>query len=279
MSHRDLQSGLFFQLIFLLLPSFGSAIERMTAAGARESALSLAVVALPGSFSVFHNPAFLAGHKNYTASLSYRQPYLIQDYHQSALSLACPIQTYVFAVGITQSSIADYKETNVGISIAKKLSEKLSAGILINFFSLNFPEEGTRKGSVQVDAGLGYFFSERLSLGFHLRNMVQSKIETFQHNFSFPLIIRIGASYMLTEQILMATEAVLDNKNNLSFRNGLEYKLMECFWLRGGISVNPFRHSFGLGYSWNLFQLDFAMVHHEILGFTPTLSVNFNLSK
>jgi len=279
MSHRDLLSGLFLKLLFFLLPTSGPAIERMTAAGARESALSLAVVALPGAFSVFHNPAFLAGYKNYQANLSYRQPYFIQGYRQSALSLACPIQTSVFAVGITQSSIADYKETSIGISIAKKLSEKLSAGILINFFSLNFPEEGTRKGSLQVDAGLGYIFTERLSLGFHLRNMLQSKIETFQQNLSFPLLIRIGASYMLTEQILMTTEAVCDNENTLVFRNGLEYKLMECFWLRGGISVNPFQHSVGLGYSWNLFQLDFALVHHEILGFTPTLSVNINLSK
>lgn len=279
MSHRDVLSGLFIKLIFLLPPSFGSAIERVPSTGARESALSLSVVALPGSFSVFHNQAFLTEYKNYAASISYRQPYFIQGYSQSALSFVCPIQASVLAVGVTQSSIGEYKESSIGISIAQRLSEKLSAGILINFFDLNFPEEGAHKGSIQVDGGIGYRLSNRLSLGFHLRNIVQSKIETFQYNLSFPLIVRLGASFMLSEQILMAVEAVFDNENRLNFRNGLEYKLLECFWLRGGVSVKPFQHSFGLGYSWNLFQLDFAMVHHEILGFTPTFSININIHK
>ena len=279
MSHRDLKTGLIIKLIVFLLPSTGSAIERVAAAGAREAALSQAVVALPVSFSVFHNQAFLTENLNFGVNLCYRQPYFIQEYHQSALSLVCPVPAAVFAIGVSQSAIADYKESNIGISIAKKLSEKISAGILINYFFLNFPENGGHKGSFQVDGGIGYRFSKRLFMGFHLRNIAQSKIETFQYNLSFPLIIRGGVSYMLTEQIMMATEAVFDKENMLCFRNGLEYRILEYFWIRGGISTKPFQHSFGLGYSWNLFQLDFAMVHHEILGFTPTFSVSIKIQK
>jgi hypothetical protein len=279
MSHRDLITGLQISLIVLLLPSTGSPIERMASVGAREAALSLAVVALPGPFSVFHNQAFLTENKNFAANVSYRQPYFIQGYQQSALSLVCPIQAAVIAVGVSQSAIADYKESNIGISIAKKLSEKLSAGILINYFCLNFPEEGGHKGSFQVDGGIGYRFSTRLSLGFHLRNIAESKIETFQYCLSFPLIIRGGASFLLTEQIMLVAEAIYDKQNRLGLRNGLEYELLGSFWIRGGISTNPFQHSFGLGYRWNLFQLDFAMVHHEILGFTPTFSVSINIIK
>ncbi len=279
MRHRDLNTGLFISLIVLILPSTGSAIERLVTVGAREAALSLAVVGLPGSFSVFHNQAFLTENRNFAANVSYRQPYFIQGYQQSALSLVCPIEATVIAAGVSQSAIADYKETNIGISIAKKLSGKLSAGILINYFSLNFPEDGGHKGSFQVDGGIGYRFSKQLSLGFHLRNIAESKIETFQHSLTFPLIIRGGASFLLTEQIMMVTEAVFDKENGLCFRNGLEYKLLENFWIRGGISTNPFQHSFGLGYRWNLFQLDFAMVHHEILGYSPTFSVNINIIK
>jgi hypothetical protein len=279
MSHRDLKAGLFIFLSVFLLPSFGSAIERSTAAGAREAALSQAVVALPGAFAVFHNQAFLTACKNYEVNLSCRQPWFIQGYSQNALSLVCPIPAAVMAVGVSQSSVADYKESSIGISIAKKLSGKLSAGILINYFNLNFPENGSGKGSVQVDGGIGYTHSKHLIFGFHLRNIADSGIETFQYRLSFPLMVSGGVSLMLTGQILMVAEAVFDKVNLLGFRNGLEYRLLDCFYLRGGISTNPFQHAFGLGYRWNLLQMDFALVHHEILGFTPTLSFNINIRK
>ena len=276
MYKRDLKIGLLVHLLALLLTFNSVAIERVSAVGARETALSLAVVALSGSFSVFHNQAFLTENRSSALSVSYRQPYFIRGYSESALSLVYPTKTAVFAMGITQAAIASYKETNIGISIAKVLSRKLSAGILFNYFYLNFPEVNRQKGSFQVDGGIRYHLSERLSLGFHLRNIVCSKVKTFQYNLSFPLIIRGGASYCLTERILLAGETFFERDPGIGVRCGTEYLIRSTFRVRGGISTNPFQHSVGFGYSWNFCQLDFALVHHEILGYTPLLSLNFN---
>ena len=276
MYKRDLKIGLLVYLFALFLTFNSAAIERVSAIGARETALSLAVVALSGSFSVFHNQAFLTENSSSSLSVSYRQPYFIHGYSESALSLVYPTTTAVFAIGITQSAIASYKESNIGISIAKVLTRKLSAGILFNYFYLNFPEVNRQKGSFQVDGGIRYQLTDRLSLGFHLRNIVWSKVETFQYNLSFPLLIRGGASYHLTERILLAGETVFEQGFGTGVRCGTEYLLRNSFRVRGGISTNPFQHSVGFGYCWNFCQLDFAMVHHEILGYTPLLSLSFN---
>lgn len=276
MQKRDLKIGLIVHLFALLFTFNSKAIERVSAVGARETALSQAVVALSGSFAVFHNQAFLTENGSMSLSVSYRQPYFIRGYSESALSLVYPTKTAVFAMGITQSAIASYKETNIGISIAKVLGRKLSAGMLFNYFYLNFPEVNRQKGSFQVDGGIRYHLSERLSLGFHLRNIVCSKVETFQYNFSFPLLIRFGTSYCLSERLLLAGETVFEKDSGIGVRSGTEYLLRNNFRVRGGISTNPFQHSVGFGYSWNSFQLDFALVHHEILGYTPLLSLNFN---
>jgi len=279
MRKRDLKTGL---LICLLLQIHGlssSAIERISAIGARESAMALAVVALPGHFSVFQNQAFLAEEKTSSLNLSFRQPWLIKGYHESALSLICPIPSAVVALGLAQSAVANYKETSISISMAKKLTRRLTGGICVNYFFLNLPETGRNIGSFQVDAGIGYQHSRRLSMGVHLRNCAQTAAETFQYNLVFPLVIRSGVACRLSEQLLLAGETTFENDREVAFRFGTEYKLIENFLLRGGLTTNPFQHSFGFGYCWRFCQLDFALVHHEILGYSPLFSINFNFNR
>ncbi len=277
MCKRDLIIGLLIGTSALFLAGKAVAIERVTWVGARESGLSQAMAAVPGPFSVFNNQAFLTENTIPIVAISYRQPYFIPGYHECALSVVYPTNAAVFALGITQSSIDAYKESTIGISIAKKLTARLSAGVLFNYFTLNFPESGSRKGCSIFDGGVSYKCSESLSVGLIVKNMVWSRIETFQYNLSFPLVIRGGASLYLTERILLATEGLFEQGFGTGIHLGTEVKLTENFTVRGGISTNPFQHSFGFGYEWRICQLDFAMVHHELLGYSPVISFSFRL--
>jgi hypothetical protein len=261
--------------VILINPGYSIATERITTAGARDAALSQSVVALPGAFSVFQNQALLAEDKSVSVGISHRQPYFIPGYHESALSVVVPVQGAVLAVGITQSSLSSYTESGFGISIAKKLSARLSVGLFFNSFLVSLPEAGTHKGSFQLDGGLKYACSEKLNIGFHLSNIVQTRIGTFQYNLSFPLLIRGGASYTLSEAILMTGETLFETGSGFSGRYGTELSLADKFRIRGGISTNPFQHSVGFGYAWNVCNIDFAMVHHELLGYSPLLSLCF----
>jgi len=276
---QDLNIGLLTCLSVLLLPAKSPAIERNGATGGRENALAQAVIALPGPFSVFHNQAFLTETKTISLGIGYRQPYSIAGYNDCYLALIFPTSSMVYAVGIAQSSIGEYKETNVGFSLAKELGRNFSAGILFNYFSLNFPESGHCRGSIQVDGGIRYQPSAHLSLGFHLQNMAVSKIETFQYSLNFPLVIRAGVSSRLTDRLLLSAETICEKYSDPAFRFGSEFLLGNGLSLRGGISTRPFMHSFGFGYTWSFCQLDFALVHHEILGYTPSLSFNFNFKR
>jgi hypothetical protein len=279
MCKRDFKIGLSFYLLTLLIALNCSAVERVSSIGAREAALAMAVVSLSGPFSVFHNQALLTENKCFAVSLSYRQPYFIKGYSESAISLVYPTTTAVFAIGISQAAIATYKESNFGFSIAKVLTRKLSAGLLFNYFNRNLPEAGRQIGSFQVDGGIRFRSSNRLSLGLHIRNIISSKAETFQYSLSFPPVIRGGASLLLTDKILLTTETVFAQSYGLGLRCGIEYLLNDNFRVRGGIASKPFQHSFGFGYSWQRCQLDFAMVHHEALGYTPSFSISFCLKR
>ena len=289
MSTRTIRFYLLIFFIFLL--SEGSAIERTAVVGAREAALSMAVISLPGSFSIFHNQAFLAIDQNQLASsrigsagVSFRQPYFLKGYSESALSIVIPAHDIVFGLGLTHTGIANYSESSVGLAISKKLTRKLSAGLLFNYFTFSLPESGRSKGSFQLDGGIAYQYSEFLSFGFHLRNIICSSLSTFQYNITFPLLVRGGASCRLTEKMQLCaemsleTESGFEKKPGLDFRFGMEYSVRENFFLRGGISTRPFQHSAGFGYKWNACQLDFALVHHEILGYSPIFSLSYNFT-
>jgi hypothetical protein len=279
MRNRDLKTGLLICFIIQFLSLRSLAIERVSATGAREAALAQAVVALPGYFAVFHNQALLTENKTPLLAVCYRQPYFIKGYHESALSLVYPIHAAVLAAGVSQSAIASYKETSLGISIAKVLSRRLSAGVLFNYTFLNLPEVNRYVGFFQVDGGLSFKYFDKLSLGLHFQNFLQTKAETFQYNVSFPLVLRSGVSYKLTDKILLVGETKLDKNSGNGLRFGSECRIATSFVLRGGMMTNPFQHTFGFGYKWNLCQLDFALVHHEILGYSPFFSVNFNFNK
>jgi len=279
MLDKDLKTGLLFLIFAMAWASNSPAIERVGSVGARETALSLATVALPGSFTVFHNQAFLTDIRDISASLCYRNPYLVEGFHESALAITLPVPSAVFAVALSQSAITNYHESNIGFSIAKRLTARVSAGILFNYFDLNLPESGRHKGSIQVDGGIGIQYSRRLAMGFHLRNILFTKAETFQYTFDFPLTLRSGVAYRLSERILLLAEAVFAEKAGCGLRLGTEFKLLDAFHVRGGFSTTPFKLCFGFVYLWNLSQLDFSMVHHELLGFTPMLSFSFNLKR
>jgi len=278
MCKRDLKIGLLIGA-FAFHMADSAAIVRVATTGAREAALSQAVVALSGSFSVFHNQAFLTETKSSSLGICYCQPYLINGYCEGALSVVYPTKTAVFAIGVTQSAIATYKESEYGFAIAKELGGKLSAGVLFNCFTLNFPEVGRYKVSLMVDGGMRYRFSDRLALGVHLKNMVWSKIETFQYSLKFPFVLRAGTAYILTDSILLTGEVDFEHDVGFGIRCGTELALTDIFRIRGGVSTKPFQHSFGFGYRLSFCQMDFALVHHEILGYSPAISFSFNFSK
>jgi hypothetical protein len=57
---------------------------------------------------------------------------------------------------------------------------------------------------------------------------------------------------------------------------GIEYQFVERFFVRIGISGKPIHHSAGIGYKCRYFATDVAFVHHETLGYTPSISMIFN---
>jgi hypothetical protein len=253
--------------------------ERDFAVGSREKALANAVVAVSGPFSVFHNQAFLSDAKSFAIAVDYSQPYLIKGFSDRTAAVILPTPTAIFALSITQSGIPGYSETNYGFVLSKSLGKRFSAGMQFNYFSIDFPENGTQKGTLVFEGGIGYRPSNHFALGIHCYNPFVAKIESLYRVTNIPTIVRGGCSANFSENLLFVTELAFITNNPLNIRMGFEYKFAKGLFLRGGLSGMPISHSAGIGYSRNLFSMDFAMVHHQTLGYTPSVSFIINFRK
>ena len=276
MKQAKLKSALL-TLVIIFIPFLkGYSIGNETQIGAREVSLGNASVALISTFSVFHNQAALARIKGVSAATDFRQPFLIEGYSDKALAVVVPTSHSNFAFGIHQKGLSSYHETRLGVAMARNFGEKFSAGIQFDYFMMNFPEQGRSRGTCFIEFGILYQMKRNVIIGLHIFNPSNAFIESLNFISRLPFIATAGIVYKPADNILITNAEEYSMNSRLNISMGIEYLFSDRFSLRCGLSGEPVRHSAGIGYKWNIFTIDFAMVHHETLGYTPSFSLILN---
>lgn len=262
--------------LFFIFLSKGYSIGDQTQVGAREVSLGNASVALISPFSVYHNQAALAWIKRVSVAVDYRQPFLIDGFAESALAAVIPTPVSNFAFSVQQNGIPGYNESRFGFAMAKTLGKRFSAGLQFNYFLVDFPEQGSSKGAFLIEFGVLFQTSNNVTIGLHIFNPAQASIESLNLKSNLPVSATTGISIKPSDNLLFVSAVSYCINHPLNIRMGIEYQFSDCFFLRGGISGKPFKHSAGLGYKSHYFETDFAIVHHQTLGYTPSISLIIN---
>ena len=265
-------------LLFILYLPF--AIVHLHAAdnypvGARSAGLANASVTFSDLWSSFHNQAGLADLKDVTAGVYFENKFLISDLSLKGLAVAIPTtKSGTFALSVTQFGGSLYSEKKAGIGYGKKLSETFSAGVQLDYLSTYIAEDYGTRNSFAVEAGFIAEPIKNLKLGAHLFNPNKAKVAEYADE-RIPVILRFGASYKFSEKVIISVEEEKDIDLQSVFKAGLEYHVMEAFYLRGGIASNPSLSSFGFGLNINKFVVDFTTSWHQQLGFTPQFALSY----
>ncbi len=262
-------------LLFIFF-SKGYSIGEINQVGARDVALGNATVALVSSFSAFNNQGTLALLKEATFALDYQQPYLIDRFAIKSLALTIPTSLSNFAFTVRQKGIPGYSESRFGFAMAKKIGKNFSAGLQFNYFLVDFPEQGTNQGTFLIEFGVLFQTKNNLAIGFHLFNPSGSTIGSLNFQSKLPVIANTGISLKPTSDLLIVSSIAYSDDKQLNIRMGIEYQFVDRFFVRVGISGKPIHHSAGIGYKCRYFATDVAFVHHETLGYTPSISLIFN---
>ncbi len=242
--------------------------------GARGLGLSGASVAFSDINSAWSNQAGLAFIDKMAFSAFGEQRFLMADLGSYAFAAAYPLQKVgTFALTLQHFGASAYNEQKIGLGYARRLGENFSIGIQFDYLATRIPDYGSSH-NFTAELGLLYRFSSQFTLAAHIYNPFRVRLAS-----SDPLatLFRTGFIYSPSKQVSLIGEVEKDFLYPISGKIGVEYRPHERFVVRTGIGTAPFRASFGVGVEWQGILIDFASSYHQILGFTPGISLTYQV--
>jgi hypothetical protein len=259
-------------LIFSSLTASGGDPFRLSA-GAGEAGTGYVCLTKTGFWSSFHNQATLPYYNSFSAAVNYENRFGIRELGTRSAGLIFPAGKAALAAVYTHFGYSDFYRDMAGIACGLKLSNKLSAGIQIDYFSERASGEYKYIQSITCEAGLLFSPFENTRIGIHVFNPLPTSLRKTY----LPSTLRIGAGTNLNKSLFAGIEAEMSTGSQLIIRTGFEYEAVKEFWLRGGFSSDNNSFSFGLGYLLRIVQLDIGFVTHEKLGVTSSISLIFKI--
>lgn len=226
--------------------------------------------------SLFTNQAGLANLEESSFLLSAERRFSLAELNNFNAGFALPTSSGTFGLSIHYFGFEQYNETKIGFAYGRKLMEKLSVGLQFDVLNTRIPEYGS-KNLFTFELGLQSELSKQLTLGFHLFNPIKQEIAEEEY---LPTVIQTGITYSPTKKVAINVELEKDIDFPFTIKTGINYEMVDNFWLRVGFNTEPAAVSFGIGYLMkNGFRLDVASTYHQELGFTPAISLGYDLKK
>lgn len=229
--------------------------------------------ALQDVWTLQQNSAGAANIEHAIFALGYEQHYLDPELSTQSAVLGLPVKNHVLGLSFQRYGITEYLEQTAGLALSRSFSDALSISLALKYHQLSIPAYGSGH-AFSVDAGMQYNLNDRIRIGSYIYNPGGSRInELSGSNISSG--ISVGIALLVSDKVLLISDLnkMLDYGMNINM--GVEYQIIRQFYLRGGLSANPFKQSGGFGLKYGRFSLDAAVSSHPRLGYSPNLSFNY----
>lgn len=246
--------------------------------GARSGALGHASVSLSDFWSLYNNQAGLAFIENPFAGVSYENRYTVSELSRNFVGVIVPTKSGTFGFSLTSFGYSAYNEGKYGFAYARKLSEKMSLGVQLNYQTIRQGNDLGKQNNITAEIGFQAEIIEDLKFGVHIFNPNRSNISDNPKE-NIPTVFRLGAQYTLSEKVFIVAETEKDIDRSAIFKTGIEYHVLDQLYVRGGIATNPTYSSFGFGLVLDQIKIDLSTSYHQVLGHTPQFSLSYQFNK
>ncbi len=268
-------------LITLLFPFFALAQNGNDPVGARPAGMANAALTFTDIWSSFHNQAGLGHIENITAGAFYENRFLVDGMAFAGFAGALPLGNGAIGLNYSNFGYSVYNEGKLGLAYGMKLSDRFSVGVQLNYQTTRIvAEDYGNAGAFTAEVGARMEVSEKVTVAAHLFNPTRATLidngDLAIPDEKIPTVLRLGAGYQISEEVLFAGEVEKDIDQNALFRGGIEYQPVDILYLRIGASSEPSLFSFGLGVKFDSFQFDLASSYSSVLGHSPQISLTYN---
>ncbi|MFT7699855.1 MAG: hypothetical protein ACI8S7_001688 [Candidatus Krumholzibacteriia bacterium] len=224
------------------------------------------------AFAAFVNPGQLASVDMGAVSAAYTQPFGASFNDFFYLGAAIPLSEKWGNIGV---GLSDYKVEFDGVTLQKEtqlsvahgfslyhdMHSTINFGYALNLYSVEFGEStsGIDPGSDTVfgiDVGMDVTVHERTHIGFQVKNLSNPMIGLDQEELAKRLVA--GVSYEPYDGVITSFEFNNQLGEDIQYRGGAEFVLVEGFALRAGVVTGPNKLTGGFGYNFQSFGLNYG---------------------
>lgn len=225
-------------------------------------------------WSIEANVAAINNIKKPTIAINYLKYSFDKELSNQGLAAVFPLKNTLLGFSAQRYGITAYNEIKTGISITKKLGDKLSIGLKGNYHQIKISNYGTTKG-YSINAGLYYQLNQQFAVGIYSNNLTEQNYINQNIATQIPSGLHIGAHYKATNKVLIATTLSKLTSENIDVGLGLEYEIIGNVSLRTGLNAKPFKQYAGLGLNYKKLTMDLAFENDKNLGYTPQIALGY----
>ncbi len=238
--------------------------------GGKAAAMANTSVTLTDIWSIYHNQAGLAYLENISVGVFHQSGY-IKEQNMQGISFALPTKTGTIAASYSYYGFSQYNEMQAGLAFGRAFSKYFAVGIQLNYLNTHITGNYGTANSINFEVGILSRPIENLFIGVHVYNPSRSKMG----DEKIPTIFNLGVSYLFSEKVLFGVGTEKDLNHDPIFKAGIDYKIIDYVSLQAGISTNPTRYSFGIGFHYIKINAHIGFLNHQTLGYTPSFTLSY----
>ena len=244
--------------------------------GARSAALAGASAALPDDAAGQGNPAAWAQANARTASLHGAQWYGLPELRSVGVRLVAPIRQGAVSGSVSAFGFDLYRHITATGGYARGVGfgshRRAYAGIRAEWNQVYIAHYG-QPGAMSLTGGVLFPVTPFVSLG-----AVAYRLTAFAGPLRSELSRRLAAGAFWTPSAALAitTDVAKEIRAPLSVSAGLEIRMVDALILRGGFASGPRRTTGGVGLRTASIRADFAIQKHDLLGWSPSMSLHYS---
>lgn len=246
-------------------------------AGARSLGISNTSATHTDVYAMHNNVAGIASIKSFSAGMYVENRYLVKELTNYGILAALPTKKGSFGLNIGQQGGKGLSTTRIGLGYARAFSKTFNVGMSLNYVNTKFADAyygNANKFTIAV--GMQTKIIDNLYLGAHIYNPTLTLLKKNDKEY-VPTTINIGLRYDFSKLVSASVQVDKNTVSKPKVSLGIEYRVADQFYLRGGFSSNDIRSSFGFGYKTKQLSIDVATGYHYKIGFIPQFSLGFNL--
>lgn len=253
----------YFILFFLLCQNVSGQYSTLAESyDIRSAASGRAGVAQHTPENFVNNPAHLALINDCRIYVHWLGHYFVSGISAIQMQAALPeLNIGKFGISISSDGGSAYRESTLGASYARRISQNGTLGIGFHSYFQQFPESGHNFGLFPV-VGIQWQPIPRLCIATNMINPISLNIGSLA---VVPSVARFGISYRIDQQIQWVSEVQISEWKNRQLRMGLSYKPHEHLVISTGY-ISGGQFTLGVGLIADHLHISIACQLHQVLG-------------